>query len=63
MPSNQAPRVTSSSRVQALLEQLSCQRAGEYRWVRRVQWVLAMADGVPNLHLAEHYDLNRETVR
>jgi hypothetical protein len=48
MPSNQAPRVTSSPRVQALLEQLSRPGAGAYRWVRRVQWILAMADGVPS---------------
>lgn len=63
MPSNKAPKIELSPRVQALLEALARQTAGEYRLVRRAQLVLRMSDGVPNQQIAAQFALNRETVR
>ncbi len=57
------PVVTLSDRLRGVVERLARRRTSPHRLVRRLQLVLAAADGGNNEHLARQFGLDRGTVR
>lgn len=63
MPGPKPLSVTLSEKQRGLLEHLSRRQASPHRLVRRVQTILAAADGVSNEAIAQRLHLCRDTVR
>jgi putative transposase len=57
------PAVALSDRLRGVLERLARRQTSPHRLVRRLQLVLAAADGLNNEQIARHYGLARGTVR
>ena len=55
--------VTLSDRLRGVVERLARRQTSPHRLVRRLQLVLAAADGGNNEHLARQFGLDRGTVR
>ena len=63
MPGPQPLSVTLSEKQRALLEHLSRRPTSPQRLVRRVNTILAAADGASNASIAQRLSLDRDTVR
>lgn len=63
MPGPQPLSVTLSEKQRGLLDHLSRRQTSPHRLVRRVQTILAAADGVSNEAIARRLHLCRDTVR
>ena len=63
MPSSQAAPIILSDRQRTLLKQIVRCTTNCHRLVRRVQLVLAAADGASNTQLAQQLQLDRGQVR
>ena len=57
------PAVALSDRLRGVLERLARRQTSPHRLVRRLQIVLAAADGLNNEQIARHCGLARGTVR
>ncbi len=57
------PAVTLSARLRGVVEHLIRRQTSSQRLVRRLQLVLAAADGGNNEQIARQFDLDRRTVR
>ena len=58
-----SPRVTLGDRLRGVVEHLARRQTSSQRLVRRLQLVLAAADGGNNEQIARHLGLDRSTVR
>src|SRR5574341_614700 len=59
----QPPAVILSDRLRGVLEHLARRHTSSQRLVRRLQIVLAAADGLNNDQIARHLDLHRATAQ